>query len=426
METTTGTLIINLCLLLVMSGFFSGSETSITSLNRHKLQHNARKKHKDALTLMRLLKKPDRILSAILIGNTLSNILASSIMTIIALRIGGEAIILAAPFILTLVVLIFAEIAPKTVATLYPEKIAYPASRILSLFLKLIFPIVFFTNSISKFLLKLCGIATEKSVFTPLTQEELRGILSTQSRQKQSAIASDMLVGVLNLEQVTVDGVMIPRHEISGLDITASWQDIMHALKTSQRKQIIVYKSVVDEAIGVLELTTAISLLSRGCLNKSTITSNVKPIEYIPEGTALNKQLKNFQQYYYDLGLIVDEYGDIKGLIQLEDIIEEITGKLYQNTAPQARLQPQSDGSYLLSGSYPVRDINRTLDWELPTEGPTTISGLIIEHLETLPEGTVCCVIAHYHIEVMAYKDNTIDVVKIYAGQQISHNTEQT
>jgi len=227
-----------------------------------------------------------------------------------------------------------------------------------------------------------------------------------------------MLVGVLNLEQVTVDGVMIPRHEIKGLDIDAPWHDIMQALKSSQRKQIIVYKSVIDEAIGVLDLTTAISLLSRGCLNKSTITSNVTPIEYVPEGTALNKQLKNFQKHGYDLGLIVDEYGEIMGLIQIEDIIEEITGKLHQNSYSQDVLEKQKDGSYIISGSYPVRDINRKLEWDLPIDGPTTISGLIIEHLETIPEGQVSCIIARYPIEVLAHKDNKIDMVQIYKRQK--------
>jgi len=413
-ETAISTLIGYLVILVILSGFFSGSETSITSINRHKLQHNANKNNKRALTLVSLLKNPDKILSAILIGNTLSNIIASSITTVIAIRIGGELTTFLAPFILTIIVLIFAEIAPKTVATLYPEKIAYPVGRILTIFLKISFPIVFFTNSISKFLLKICGIKTEKSVFSPLTQEELRGILSSQKTE----LESDMLVGVLNLEQVTVDGVMIPRHEIKGLDIDAPWHDIMQALKSSQRKQIIVYKSVIDEAIGVLDLTTAISLLSRGCLNKSTITSNVTPIEYVPEGTALNKQLKNFQKHGYDLGLIVDEYGEIMGLIQIEDIIEEITGKLHQNSYSQDVLEKQKDGSYIISGSYPVRDINRKLEWDLPIDGPTTISGLIIEHLETIPEGQVSCIIARYPIEVLAHKDNKIDMVQIYKRQK--------
>jgi Mg2+/Co2+ transporter CorB len=413
-EPSTSTLLIILFILVILSGFFSGSETSITSLNRHKLQHNAKKKNKNAMLLMSLLHNPDKILSAILIGNTLSNILASSITTIIALRFGGEIIAISAPFMLTLIILIFSEIAPKTVATFYPEKIAYPASKILVIALKVLFPIVFLTNSMSKLLLKCCKIKTEKSVFSPLTQEELRGILSNQDKTTEPEFESDMLVGVLNLDQVTVNGVMIPRNEIAGLDIDSSWSQLMTSLKTCKRKQIIVYRSIIDDALGVLDLTTAISLMEKGMLNKNTIIRNLKEIKYIPEGTSLKKQLKNFQKYSFDLGLIVDEYGDILGLIQIEDIIEEITGKLYQNTDKKEKIEKQDDESYIIPGNFAVRDLNRELDWDLPIDGPTTLSGMIIEHLETIPEGKVCCLINSYPMEVLSYQDNKILKVQIF------------
>lgn len=423
-DPNSSTLIITLVILVTLSGFFSGSETSITSLNRHKLQHNANKKNKNALLLMSLLKNPDKILSAILIGNTMSNILASSITTIVALRMGNDIAAISAPFLLTLVILVFAEIAPKTVATLYPEKIAYPAVTILSLFLKILYPLVFLTNSMSKILLKLCKIKTEKSVFSPLTQEELRGILSTQDKNIKNELESDMLVGVLNLDQVTVNGVMIPRNEIEGLDIDANWSSIMGALKSCKRKQVIVYRSSIDDALGVLNLTTAIELMEKGILNKNTISRSLKEIKYIPEGTSLKKQLKNFQKHSFDHGLIVDEYGDILGLIQLEDIIEEITGKIYQDTTNKEKLEKKNDGSYVVSGNFAVRDLNRELNWELPIDGPTTLSGMIIEYLETIPEGKVCSVIQGYPMEILKYKDNKIITVQVFKRKKINQIDE--
>ena len=411
-DSTATHLILLLFFLILLSGFFSGSETSITSMNRYKLQHRANQKHKQAMTLLRLMQKPDEILSAILIGNTLSNIIASSIVTLLAIHFGGDIITVAAPFALTLVILIFAEIAPKTVATLYPEKIAYPASTLLRIFLTLLYPLVITTNTISQALLRLCGVQTKKSVFTPLTKEDLRSMLASQSNQKPE-YESDMLVGVLNLEQLQVDSVMIPRNDIHGLDISAPWADIMHAIKSSQSEQIIVYKAVIDEAIGFLSLTTVITLLEKGRLNKSTIIRHLTPIAYIPEGTSLKQQLKNFQKEQYNSGIIVNEYGETLGFIRLEDILEEITGKMYQDQHTQELLHEQSDGSYIVSGNYPVRDLNRELTWALPTDGPTTLSGLIIEHLETIPEGTVCCQIGQHRIEVIEYKEHTITTICI-------------
>ena len=293
-ELSISFLFMILVMLIMLSAFFSGSETSITSLNRYKLQHRASKKDSDALRVIKLLKTPDKILSTMLIGNTFSNIFASSIATIAAIRIYDDLGAIIAPIILTIIVLIFAEIAPKTVATLYPEKIAYPASKILKIANKVFSPLVIVVNTISNFLLTLCGIQTKKSVFDPLTKEELRGMLKTQKSSN-----NDMLVGVLDLEQVTVNGVMIPRNEIKGLDLDAPWSEIMKTLIACHSKDIIVYKNVIDDVIGILELTSVISLLEKSSLNKRTIARNVKAIEYIPEGTSLQKQLKNFRHCYY-------------------------------------------------------------------------------------------------------------------------------
>ncbi len=420
---STPTLLILLVCLILTSSFFSAAETGITSMNRYKLQHNASKKNAAAMRIIKLLKKPDLMLSTILIGNTFSNILASTIATIIALRFSSEYSLIVAPIALTTVVLIFAEIAPKTFATLYPEKLAYPASSILSFILKLFYPLVLFITNLSNLVLKMLGIHTNKSVFSPLTNEELRGMLKTQTTKQSSArSAKDMLVGVLNLEEITVDGCMIPRNEIEGIDITDNWKTVMNNIKKSKYNQIIVYKSTIDNALGIIELGAIIALLETGSLTKNTITRNLKSLQYIPEGTSLSKQLQNFQQYNYHLGLIVDEYGDTLGVIQLEDILEEITGKLYYQNDSQELLDKQEDGSYKVCGSYSIRDLNRILNWELPTEGPTTISGLIIETLETIPDGLVCCSIHGYRVEVLSYNDNKIAIARLYKPIQADKN----
>ena len=238
------------------------------------------------------------------------------------------------------------------------------------------------------------------------------------TKQSSTNSAKDMLVGVLNLEDITVNGCMIPRNEVEGIDITDNWRTVMKNIKRSKSNQIIVYKSTLDNALGIIELGNIIKLLEAGSLTKQTITRNLKSLQYIPEGTSLSKQLQNFQKYNYHLGLVVDEYGDTLGIIKLEDILEEITGKLYYQEDSQEFLDKQEDGSYKVCGSYPIRDLNRILNWELPTAGPTTISGLIIEHLETIPDGLVCCTISGYHIEVLSYNDNKIAVAKLYKNTQ--------
>jgi Mg2+/Co2+ transporter CorB len=422
---STPILLMLLVFLILTSSFFSAAETSITSINRYKLQHNASKKNAAAIRIITLLKKPDLILSTILIGNTFSNILASTIATILALRLSSEYSLIVVPIVLTTVVLIFSEVAPKTFATLYPEKIAYPASKILCVILKLFYPLVIFTTTLSNFILQMFGIHINKSVFTPLTNEELRGMLKTQTTKQNSTSSSkNMLVGVLNLEEITVNGCMIPRNEIEGIDITDDWKKVMKNIKRSKSNQIIVYKSTLDNALGIIELGTIIALLETGSLTKNTIARNLKSLQYIPEGTSLSKQLQNFQQYNYHLGLIVDEYGDTLGIIKLEDILEEITGKLYYQNDSQEFLDKQEDGSYKVCGSYPIRDLNRILNWELPTEGPTTISGLIIEILETIPDGLVCCSINGYRIEVLSYNDNKIAVARLYKPSQADKNEQ--
>ena len=298
---STSNLAISLVILILMSAFFSASETSITSINKYKLQHKASKKNPCAILLIKLLKRPDTILSTILIGNTFCNILASTIATILAIRISPEYGIIVIPFILTFTVLIFAEIAPKTFAALYPEKIAYPASKILYVLMKILYVVVFFTTKSSNFLLKLFRIHTNKSVFDPLTNDELKGMLKSNVNSN-----NNMLVGVLNLEEIIVNDIMIPRKEIIGIDINGNWRDIMNTLKKSDSPQLIVYKSTIDKSLGIIYMKTIVSLLEKGSLTKNTITRNLKSIKYIPEGTTLKTQLKNFQKHNFHLGIVVD------------------------------------------------------------------------------------------------------------------------
>ena len=414
-DLSNTSLFIIIVVLVVFSAFFSSSETSLTALNKYRLQHEAKKNNKRATRILNLLSNPDKILSTILIGNTFANILASTIATILAIRLAGDYGSVIAPIFLTIVILIFAEIAPKTFAALYPEKVIYPASLMLAIILKLMYPVVVLINGISRLFLILFNIKVDKSIFDPLTKEDLRGLLTHEESLYGDDLNKEMLVGVMNLENITVDDIMLPRNEIVALDINMNWNEILKTIKMNDHKKLIVYKDNIDGALGTLDLLIVIELLEKNCLNKNTIISNLKKVNYIPEGTSLQQQLQNFKSYKYHIGLVVNEYGDTLGLISLEDILEEITGKIYQHLGRQETMQHISDGSIIVSGNYHVRDINRVSKFDLPVDGPSTVSGLIINYLEEIPDGCCCCVISGYRIEILSYQSNKIYRARIYS-----------
>lgn len=400
--------------LILLSAYFSSSETGMMSINRYRLRHLEQKNHKGAKRVSRLLQRPDRLIGLILIGNNLVNIAASAIATIIGIRLFGDVGVLYATIILTLLILIFAEVTPKTLAALYPEKVAFPSSIILILLLKLMYPIVVAVNWITNGFLILLRISPEQREEHSLSSEELRTVVN-ESSALLPARHQDMLVSILDLEKVTVEDIMIPRSEIQGIDINDDWKVIQKQLTHANHTRVILYRDSIDDVVGYVHMRDAVKMLSRSQFSKATLLRAVREIYFIPEGTQLNVQLLKFQHAKERLGLVVDEYGDIQGLVTLEDILEEIVGDFTttMEPAPSDEVTAQPDGSFLVDGSANVRDINKEMDWNLPIDGPKTLNGLILEYLEEIPEPNISMRIAGYPMEIIDVNDNMVKSVRI-------------
>ncbi|MDY0625546.1 HlyC/CorC family transporter [Pasteurella multocida] len=409
------TLFITLIILLIISAYFSGSETGLLSANRYRLRHLAEKGHRGAKKAEKLLKKTDVLLSLILICNNLVNITASAITTIIGMRLYGDAGVAIATGALTFVMLIFAEILPKTIAARYPEKVAFTSSHLLSVFLRLFTPLVYFMNLIIQGILALLRLKSDNKS-TSLSPEELRSIVNESGKFIPSA-HQEMLLSILDLEGVTVDDIMVPRNDIGGIDIDDDWKAIMRQLNHAAHGCVVLYKGNMDENIlGMLRVREAYRLmLDKNEFNKETLIRAADEVYFIPEGTPLNSQLLNFRNNKERIGLVVDEYGDIKGLVTLEDILEEIVGEFTTSTAPSINDEviPQSDGSLIIEGSANLRDLNKLFDWNLDTEDARTFNGLILEHLEEIPEEGTVCEINGLQITILEVNDNMIKQAKV-------------
>lgn len=402
-----------LALLIVLSGFFSSSETALMTLNRYRLRHLAKAGHRSARLAADLLKRPDRLIGVILLGNNFVNILAASLATLIALRLYGEGAIGAASLLLTLVILIFAEVAPKTLAALHPERLAFPFSWPLAVLLKVFYPLVWLVNGIANGLLRLIRVKTDGSGTDTLSREELRTVVNEAGamipRRHQK-----MLVNILDLEKATVEDIMVPRNEIMGIDITDDWEDIVTQLSSSQHTRLPVFRESVDDVVGVLHLRKVISDLVKGQLDREALLARVKEPYFIPEGTPLQTQLVNFQRNRRRIGMVVDEYGDIMGLVTLEDILEEIVGEFTTDPAAGSRhLRPQPNGAYLAQGNISIRELNRVLGWGLPTDGPKTLNGLIMEHLQAIPEPGISLLIHEFPVTIVQTHENRVKTAEI-------------
>ncbi|MBQ4812314.1 HlyC/CorC family transporter [Pseudoalteromonas luteoviolacea] len=417
-DISTSALFIILGVLILISGYFSSSETGIMSINRYRLRHLVKENNKSAKRVDKLLKRPDRLIGLILIGNNLVNIAASAVATVIGMRLLGDAGIVVATFALTLVILIFAEVTPKTLAALYPEKVAFPSSVILKVLLKVLFPVVVTVNWITNGMLKLFGVSPEQIEEHSLSKEELKTVVNESSAMLPTNHGS-MLTSILDLEQVTVEDIMIPRSEINAIDINDDWKDITRRLTNAQHTRVLLYRDQIDDAVGFIHSRDALRLLTKEQFDKPSLLRAVREIYFIPEGTSLNTQLLKFQQNKERIGLVVDEYGDIQGLVTLEDILEEVVGDFTttQTPTPSDEVTVQSDGSVLVDGGANIRDLNKEMGWELPTEGPKTLSGLIVEYLEDIPESQLSLKIANYPMEVLEVKENMIKVVKVFPLQ---------
>jgi Mg2+/Co2+ transporter CorB len=401
-----------LFVLLLLSAFFSGSETALISLNRYQLRHKAREGHRGARLADKLLQRPDRLIGLILLGNNLVNFSAASLVAIIALEMGGEPAVALGTLLLTLVVLIFSEAAPKTMAALHPERLAFPAAIIYYPLLKIMYPIVWLTNVASNGVLYLLGVRTSGSELQPLTREELRTVVH-EAGSRISGRYQQMLLSILDLEQVTVDDVMVPHNEIVGIDLTDEIGEIEGIISRSEHTRLPVYEDDVDNVVGVLHLRRLANMAPRS-FDKTSIRELLDEPYFVPEGTPLSKQLIQFQRRRERVALVVDEYGDIQGIVTLEDILEEIVGEFTTDPADQIEdVVREGAESFLVNGTANIRELNRAQGWELPTDGPKTLNGLILELLETIPEPSTCLKISGYPLEIVASDGNRVRTVRI-------------
>lgn len=411
-DPSTGALFGSIVLLVIVSAYFSGSETAMMALNRYRVKHLSKEGHGGARRAEKLLERPDRLLGVILIGNNLANFTAASLATLLALDLLGDAGVAVAPVICTIVFLIFAEVAPKTIAAIYPEKIAMPSSYLLQALLWISYPFVWLVNSIANGMLQLFGVRHDEAGEDHLSVEELRTVVHEGSQI--AGKHQDMMLGVLDLEKVTVDDIMVPRTEIVGIDIEDDMDEIVSQIRSVQHTRLPVFKEDVDRIIGMLHIRNAARFLIDGNLTKAALLQETTDPYFVPESTPLETQLINFQAEKERIAMVVDEYGDIQGIVTLEDILEEIVGDFTTDlAATSVDIHPQEDGTFLVDGGTQIRLINRTLDWELPVDGPKTLNGLITEHLETIPDANICFTLGIYRIEIVQIHDNMIRTAKL-------------
>ena len=401
-----------LVVLILLSGFFSSSETGLMAINRYRLKHLANSGHRGARLAQKLLTRPDRLIGLILLGNNMVNILAASIATVIAIRLFGDSGIWISTLVMTIVVLLFAEVAPKTVAALHPEKIAFPASYILVVLLKLLNPVVWLVNGIANLLLKPFGVKTDVVALERLDREELRTLVTEGGK-----ISNDhqrMLINILDLEQASVEDVMIPRGDIVGIDLDDDWIDILNQLTQTVYTRLPVYRENIDNVVGMLHIRTIISKLSLGGLKFEDLQRSVLRPYFVPEGTSLTQQLLEFQSKERRMALVVDEYGDIQGLVTLDDILEEIVGEFTPEGRGRSRtMRRLDDGSYIVDGSTSIRTLNRRLGWNLPFDEAHTLGGLLIEEMEVIPQGKCSIKIGNHIMTIVDTRDNVVHKVLI-------------
>jgi Mg2+/Co2+ transporter CorB len=400
-----------LVLMLILSAFFSGSETALMTLNRYRLRHLVKLKHAGAIKAHKLLQRPDRLLGLILLGNQFANIFGASVTTVIALRLypEEESSIAIAAGLLTIAMLIFSEVTPKTLAAIKPELLAFPAAWIYTGLLKVFYPIVGFVNLFVNLLLRLGGInVKENGHETQLSKDELKSII-TEAESLMPIRYQKMLLGILDLESATVEDIMTPRNEIIGIDLELPIEDIVTQIKTSPHTQLAVYKKNINRIVGFLHLRKVLMIINQENFDKHTIMGLLSKPVFIPESTPVHTQMLNFKVEKSRIGLVVDEYGDVQGLVTLDDLLQEIVGELLtdDNTA-----RKQSDGSYLVDANITVRELNRVTQWSLPTEGPKTLNGLIIEFMETIPEQGTCFQLHGHPLEIIKRDENTVKLVK--------------
>jgi Mg2+/Co2+ transporter CorB len=393
---------------VALSAFFSGSETGIMTANRYRLRHQAKIGDKSAQRILKLLAQPDRLIGVILIGNNIVNVAASAVATVIGLRLGGDAGMAIAAGILTFVILIFGEVGPKTFAASHPERVAHVAAFVLTGLLQLMRPLVWVVNITANTLFRLDSLARGEH---KLSTDELRTLVQDVFIPRQHR---SMLLGVLELDNITVDDIMVPRGEVQGIDIEEDLDVIVKQMRRTQHTRLPVFRGELNDCVGILHVRNCTRFLGKPDLTKAEILQYVREPYFVPEGTTLPAQLVQFQKLKRRFGLVVDEYGDVQGIVTLEAILEEIVGEFTTKISDSHRdMLRQSDGSWLVDGGSTIRDLNRLLHWHLPVQGPKTLNGLILETLETIPESALSLRIGAYRVEVLQIKDNAVKSARV-------------
>lgn len=404
-----------LIFLVFLSAFFSAAEISLVTLNRYRLRHQTEAGNRGARLAAKLLERPDRLIGVILLGSNSINALFSALTTVTVIRVWGqkESTVGIAAIIIALVVLILTDLAPKTLAALHPERIAYPSAYVLRPLLKISYPVVWFINILANGLLRLFGVTVQARATEKISADELKtlvmeaGVLMPETHQ-------DMLVAILELEKLTVDDVMVPRGEIEGIDLEDEWEDIAAKLGTSRYTRLPVYRGSLDDVVGIVHLRKVMRLMHSSNFSREAFLPLIVGPYFIPQGTPLSTALLNFRANRRRIALIVDGYGDILGLVTLEEILEEIVGDFTSpGTALADEIQPQTDGSYLVHGSVTLRDLNRRLEWDLPTTGPKTLNGLITEYLEDLPEPGTSLRLNGYQADVVRTRGTSVQLARM-------------
>ena len=385
------------------------------SVNRYRLRHRAREGSLGARAAERLLSQPDRLIGVILVCNNFVNSAAAAIVTVISLTLGGEAYAFVGVGLFTVVLIIFSEVAPKTFGALYPEKLAIPASLVYEVLLRVLYPVVWVTNLLANGVLRLLGISREKASATSLSREELRTVVAEASTVIPHR-HQRMLMSILDLERINVEDIMVPRNEIAGIDVSDDWEDVLEQLRESRHTRIPVYDGSIDELIGILHMKKVARLLARNEFDRDQLVALARSREpyYVPEGTSLNTQLVHFQRQRRRVAFVVDEYGDVQGLVTLEDLLEEIVGEFTSDTSALHKdVHREKSGTFIVNASASVRTLNRKMGWTLPTSGPRTLNGLIVEYLETIPDAGTSLRINDYSIDILQTGDNAVKTVRL-------------
>ena len=405
-----------------MSAFFSGSETSMMAINRYRLKHLVKEKNKSAKRVAKLIERTDRLLGVILIGNNFTHTLSTALATVVAIRIWSDSAVLAVTVFMTIIMIIFAEVMPKTIAALKPESIAFPSSYLLKPLSKVLSPLITLVSFVSNGVTKLIGIDLDSADKDELRPEELRTLLQTSGVPKRQ---EEMLMGIFDMDYLSVNDVMIPKNEIIGIDLNDDIEQVLEQLQKIDFTYIPCFEDSIDNIQGFLSLNKKADFLGNNIQSKEMLKAGLQEPLFVPENTPLYKQLANFQSSGRRVGLIVDEYGDIEGIITLRSILEIIVGEIATESIEKMDIMPQADGTYLIEGGMMIRDLNKRLEWELPTEGPKTLSGLILEEIQTIPDTNIGLTIEGYRIETVLIKDNVIKLAKLEKIQEISETEEE-